>query len=255
MSPGVQSIPMISAVILSHNDQNVIQNAIASVAWCDEIVVVDDESTDKTREMARNAGANVLVHALRDDFAAQRNFAVAKARGEWVLFLDSDEIVSSQLASEIREEINTAKNREIVGYYLSRRDTLWGRELTHGETAHVKLLRLARRDAGKWIRPVHEVWDVRGPTKTLMHPLKHFPHPDVAQFISEINRYSSINARVFHQEGKRSTIWHIVAYPVAKFFLNYVLRLGFADGTPGAIVAFMMSFHSFLTRAKLYLFK
>ncbi len=246
---------MISAVILSHNDQNTLPKALASVAWCDEIIVIDDESTDQTPQVAKKGGAAVYNHALGDDFAAQRNFALSKAKGEWVLFVDSDEVVSDALAEEIRRAIENPDNREILGYYLSRRDALWGRELRYGETAHIRLLRLAKRKAGVWIRPVHEIWDVKGPTKTLAQPLVHFPHQDVAQFIKEIDRYSSLNARLLHAQGVRSSIVQIIGYPLAKFFFNYFLRLGFLDGVPGALVAFMMSFHSFLTRSKLYLLK
>ncbi len=241
---------MISAVILAHNDEKLIQRAIESVSWCDEIIVIDDESTDKTPDIAKKMGAKVFSHPLHDDFASQRNFGLSKAGGDWVLFIDSDEIVSKELALEIMRVLNTS---EVYGYFVHRNDFLWGRELKHGETGNVRLLRLAKKNAGKWERPVHEVWQVAGRTETLSSPLLHYPHPDVAQFIDEINRYSTINAKHFYAEGIRANLFQIIAYPGLKFFLNYVWRLGFLDGTPGAIVAFFMSFHSFLTRGKLYL--
>lgn len=188
---------------------------------------------------------------LDDDFAAQRNFGLSKARGEWVLFVDSDETVPKELVEEINRV--TGRQSDIAGYYVRRRDVMWGRELKHGETANVRLLRLARKDAGKWVRPVHEVWDIKGKTETLVHPLLHSPHPDVAQFIEEINRYSTLNAKHLYDQGVRSSLLPIMLYPGLKFFVNYVWRLGFLDGTGGAIVAILMSFHSFLTRGKLYL--
>ncbi len=246
---------MISAVILAHNDQDVIKRAIASVAWTDETIVIDDASTDATQAVAKKAGAVVYQHSLNEDFAAQRNYALTKAKGEWVLFLDSDEVISRALADEITKQLQTAKARGIAGFYFKRHDILWGKELHHGETRSVRLLRMARRGAGKWVRPVHEVWMIQGKTETLNRAIHHFPHPNVAQFLEDIDRYSTLNAKLLHKEGIRSALWQIFLYPSAKFFLNFFVRRGFADGVPGAIVVFMMSFHSFLTRAKLYLMK
>lgn len=239
---------MVSAVVLSHNDEQSIGKTLESLIFCDETVVVDDDSTDKTRDIAQKMGANVWRRSLNDDFAAQRNVGLSKTKGEWVLFVDSDEVVSKELAIEIQ----IATRRDIVGYYLKRNDYMWGRELKHGETANVKLLRLAKKDSGKWERPVHETWNVKGELGELRHSLLHYPHPNVAQFIAEINRYSTLNANYFYTKGVRTNILQIVAFPAAKFFVNYLWRLGFLDGTPGALSAILMSFHSFLTRAKLY---
>lgn len=240
---------MISSVVLSHNDAASIGKTLTSLTWCDEVIVIDDDSTDKTVEVAKKFGAKAYIHSLKDDFAKQRNFGLTKAKGDWVFFVDSDEIVSPELAKEIR-----LKAREdIEGYYLMRRDFMWGRELKHGEIGSVRLLRLAKKAAGKWTRPVHEVWEIKGTTETLEYPLDHYPHSDVAQFLDEINRYSTLNAKHFYDTGVRTNVLQIAAYPIAKFFVNYVWRLGFLDGTPGAIVAVLMSLHSFLTRGKLYL--
>lgn len=116
----------------------------------------------------------------------------------------------------------------------------------------MKLLRLARKEAGKWRQPVHEEWKIQGSSGTLSHPLLHYPHQNVAQFLEEINRYSGIYARYLHSRGVKEPAWHIVGKPLAKFFVSYVWRLGFLDGTAGLVVALMMSFHSFLVRAKLW---
>jgi glycosyltransferase involved in cell wall biosynthesis len=239
---------MISAVVLSHNDKQSIDKTLTSLSFCDEIVVIDDESTDGTVAIAKKYTPSVFVRALNEDFAAQRNFGLNKAKGEWVLFVDSDEIVSAELAHEIRLKARD----DVEGYYLMRRDSMWGHEFKYGEMGNVRLLRLAKKTAGKWVRPVHETWEVKGRTETLEQPLFHFPHPDVSQFIAEINRYSTLNAKHFYASGVRANVFQIVGYPIAKFLVNYVWRLGFLDGTPGAIVAILMSLHSFLTRGKLY---
>jgi glycosyltransferase involved in cell wall biosynthesis len=240
---------MISAIVLSHNDQDSITRTLASLSWCDEIIVIDDFSTDATVPIVRKYTPNVYQHHLNDDFATQRNFGLTKAKGDWLLFIDSDEVVRTDLAKEIQESLEI----DCAGFYLKRQDWLFGKPIKHGETSRVRLLRLAKKNAGKWVRTVHEVWDVDGMRAELSHPLDHFPHQDVAQFIDEINRYSTINARYLYTQNIRVPWWHIIAYPKVKFFVDYFWYLGFLDGTAGAVVALMMSFHSFLTRAKLYL--
>lgn len=241
---------MISSVVLTHDNEGTIGKTLQSLLWCDERIVVDDYSNDRTVAIATKYRVKIIKHHLNRNFATQRNFGLTHAKGDWVLFVDSDEIVSKALEEEIRKALN---NPEVSGYVLRRKDFMFGRPLIHGETANVRLLRLARRSAGRWERSVHEVWSVKGATKTLVHPLLHFPHQNIAQFLNEINTYSTLNAQYFYDHNVHSSSWQIVAYPTAKFLLNYIWRLGFLDGTPGIMVAVMMSFHSFLTRAKLYM--
>lgn len=242
---------MLSAVILAKNSASSLGKTLASLSWVTDSIVIDDFSTDKTESIAKRYHARVYQRHLRNDFSGQRNFGLQKAKGDWVFFVDSDEIVTEELKNEISRKIHNQS--KINGFFVKRKDYFYGRELRHGETAHVTLLRLAKKDAGKWIRPVHEVWDVNGPTHTLTYPLLHYPHPDVAQFISEINTYTTINASYLNSIGEKSSLFHIVAYPAGKFFQNYFMKLGFLDGTAGFVIAMLMSFHSFLTRAKLYM--
>jgi glycosyltransferase involved in cell wall biosynthesis len=240
---------MISAIILSHNSEYEIERTLLSLSWCDRRIVIDDFSSDNTVTLSKKCKAEVFQRHLEGDFSAQRNFGLEKAKGEWVLFIDSDEVVSRALAREIQKSLTI----DAAGFYIRRQDWMYGKKLRYGETGKGKFLRLAKKNAGIWDRPVHEVWKVKGFVGTLIQPLDHFPHPDVAQFISEINMYSTLNARYLHQEHVRIPWWHILAYPAAKFLVDYIWYRGFLDGTPGAIVALMMSMHSFLTRAKLWL--
>lgn len=239
----------ISVVVLTSNNESTLTETLRSVMFCDEILLVDDRSTDRTADIAKKFGATVTTRSMEKDFASQRNFGLSKAKGPWVLFVDSDETVSEALANEIRESIHKI---EVNGFFLKRKDMMWGRTLKHGETDRVRLLRLAKKGVGTWKRPVHEVWNVVGPVATLVTPLLHAPHPDVAHFLSDIDIYSTINAAHLYDTGVRASWWHIGLYPTAKFFQNYFMRKGFLDGMPGVIVALMMSFHSFLTRSKLW---
>lgn len=243
---------MISAVVLTKNEENNIVDCLESVSWCDEVIVIDDHSTDNIVELAKRTGAIVHSHALDQDFSAQRNFGLQKAQGEWVLFVDADERVSSALWYEIMAMINNPIGG-YVGFYLKRKDTLWGKELQYGETGNIKLLRLAKKDAGLWEGYVHETWQVKGKTSVLKNPLIHFPHQTVAEFLTEINYYTTIRAKELYKKKVPVFWWQILLYPKAKFALNYFIKGGFLDGLPGFVFALMMSFHSFLVRSKLWL--
>ena len=244
---------MLTAVVLTKNEEKNILDCIANLSFCDEVVVVDDNSTDRTVEIAKKLKANVLMRSLNGDFAAQRNFALEKAKGEWVLFVDADERVSSKLTKEIQEVLRLPKSLEYNGFLLKRRDFMWGRELKHGETGDIKLLRLTRRNTGRWEGRVHEIWNVQGDIGILQHPLLHYPHQTVTDFLQEINFYTDLRSQELYEKGVKAYWWSIIFYPKLKFFINYFVQQGFRDGIPGLVLAFMMSFHSFLVRGKLWL--
>ncbi len=224
---------MISAVILTHDEGEVLERCRKSVTGFDEVVEISEKE-----------------YPLQGDFAAKRNYALSRAHGEWVLFVDADEEVPVKLAEEIKSEIR--KGTEFQGYFLKRRDYFWGRWLRFGETANVRLLRLAKRTAGRWQRKVHEVWQVRGPVGELNSPLKHYPHQTIRDFVDSVNYYSEIDVSELKKEGKNFSVFRVVANPVGKFLENYFWRLGVLDGEAGFVVAFMMSFQSLVVRVKQY---
>lgn len=243
---------MISAVILTKNEEKNIGACLDSIAWCDEKIVVDDHSEDKTVEIAKKKGAKVFSRAMHNDFSDQRNFALSKAAGDWIFFIDADERVSSALWYEIMQHTSESID-DYSGFYVKRQDTMWGKVLHHGETGNVILLRLARKGAGKWEGNVHERWNVKGKTTVLKNSLDHFPHSTVTEFLKEINFYTDLRAEELFKKKTNANWLSIIAYPKAKFILNYIFRGGFLDGLPGLVVAILMSFHSFLVRGKLWL--
>ena len=250
---------MISVVVLTKNEEKNIEECLKTLQWCDEIVVVDDFSTDKTVSLAKRLGAKIFERNLEDDFYQQRNFGLGKATGEWVLFIDADERVSQNLASEIREQVANLSHlpgglgTPPGGYYIRRHDVMWGRKLKYGEWGSQNFLRFARKNAGKWARRVHEVWDVEDSTQLLESPLLHYPHQTIAAFLKDIDRYSSLHAQANLEEGKHSSILKFILYPKLKFLQNYIFKLGFLDGGQGFVVAMLMSFHSYLAWGKLWL--
>lgn len=141
----------------------------------------------------------------------------------------------------------------VQGYYLRRTDVFLGKELHHGESGTNTFLRLAKKKAGMWKRPIHEVWDVKGPTEQLHTPIHHIAAQSLTEFVSKLNAYTTQNAVHLKKQGIKSSFWAVLAYPAGKFLQNYIVKRGFLDGTHGFVHAMFMSFHSFLTRAKLYL--
>lgn len=254
----------ISAIILTKNEEGNIERCLQSLLWCDEIIVIDDYSEDSTVRLISqiNKKAKIYQRHLDGDFAAQRNFGFAKAASEWVLFVDADEEISKDLAFEIQSQISNLKSQnqnlklktnQINGYYLKRRDWFGGKWLKYGETANVKLLRLGRKDRGQWEGKVHEVWGISGAIEELNNPILHYPHQIVSEFLKEVNWYTNLVAQYWREQGRRMGFWEIMVYPLGKFVQNYVLRLGFLDGTAGFITAVFMSFHSFAARSKYWL--
>lgn len=186
------------------------------------------------------------------DFATARNTELAKVKTDWALFLDSDEIISQELEQEIQQAISR-KPYAYDAYSIPRLDTFLGRQLRHGEPGHTRIIRLAHKDFGQWVRPVHEKWVGDGTVGKLNHPLLHHSHESISAFLDKINRYSTLESNYRYQQKIKSSLFKIIVYPLAKFKYNYLLRLGLLDGVQGAIMAIMMSFHSYLTWTKLYL--
>lgn len=241
---------MLTGVVLTRDERENLSRCLEALRFCDRVVVVDDFSGAKTVQVARACGAQVLRHRLGGNFAAQRNWALENIKSSWVLFVDADEVVSPELAGEIATAVRGSR---YVGYRIRRQDNLWGKVLVHGDVGGVWLVRLARRGSGQWTGRVHETWNVQGPVGRLKSPLLHYPHPDEAEFLRHLNRYSSIRARELFDQGKRGGLVRIVSVPPAKFMWLYVVRQGFRDGTVGFIHAMNMAFYSFLVQGKLYL--
>lgn len=240
----------ITAVILTKNEEKNIERALKSVQFCDEIIVIDDDSTDKTASIAQKYTKKIFNRSLNNDFASQRNFGMQKANNEWILFVDADEEVTEELQKEI---ISVSATTD--AYFLKRRDFFYGREMKHGEIQKVReqgIIRLVQKGAGEWQGTVHETFSVKGKTGTLQNFINHYPHQTIKDFLNDINGYSTIRARELYDAQTASSLFQMIAYPIGKFLDSYFLKQGFLDGPEGFIYSFMMSFHSYLVRAKLY---
>ena len=242
----------ITAVVLSKNEAKNITQCLRNLDFCDEKIVVDDNSDDETVSLAEKSGAKVFTRSLGKDFAAQRNFGLEKASEDWVLFIDPDERVSNELRDEILEILKNPFSNTI-GYFLKRKDFVGQKEIKHGEGGENYKLRLAKKDAGTWRRRVHEYWNIKGEKAYLKGILRHYPYQTLNKFFSRINFYSSLHARANHEEGKHSSLIKIIFWPIFKFIKSYFFKLGFLDGTEGFLLATFMGFHSFLSWSKLWI--
>jgi glycosyltransferase involved in cell wall biosynthesis len=244
---------MLSAVVLTKNEERNLENCLKRLSFADEILVIDDYSSDKTLEIAKKFNAKVFQKSLDGDFASQRNFGLSKAKGKWVLFVDADELVSENLKLEIVSKINNPLDSK-TGYFIKRKTFFLGKNLKYGQARYDKVLRLAKRGAGVWKRKVHEYWDIEGRIDTLKNYLEHYTAFSLRDFIAKINFYSELHAISNMDEGKKSNLFKIIFYPPLKFLDNFVLKAGFLDGLYGFVFSLLMSFHSFLSWSKLWLF-
>jgi glycosyltransferase involved in cell wall biosynthesis len=225
----------LSVVIITLNEEANLARTLASVSWADETVVLDSGSTDRTREIAESFHANFIVEPWQG-FAAQKNFAMAKATGDWILSLDADEEVEPALSVEIRAAI--AANPSVAGFWIPRKNFFLGRWMRHGGFYPDPKLRLFRRGRGQFEdRLVHEDIRLDGASARLENHLLHRAYPTLTSYIEHMNRYSTLGAQMSsakRQEG--FSFIDIVVRPKVTFLYNYFLRLGFLDGREGLLL-------------------
>lgn len=240
----------ISAVVLTRDEAKNIVECLSLLRWCDEVILIDgsqDSTVEKARTVIDPGRLRVVREKGEDDFSALRNQGLHLASSQWVLFVDADHRVSDALRREIMKVI-THRPQAAVAFRIRQRDWFSGRKLMHGETAHTEHILLGKKTAGSWRRRVHEVWMTEGKVQTLRTPIDHYPHQTIEEFIDHITRWSALDAKAMHEEGRRMSPYEIISYPIAKYVFNWVFRLGFLDGFPGFVYAFMMSMHSLCVR-------
>jgi glycosyltransferase involved in cell wall biosynthesis len=229
----------LSVAIITKNEEANLPRTLASVRWAEEIVIVDDGSTDRTPEIAREFGAKFFIEEWKG-FAAQKNSAIAKGSSDWVLSLDADEEVSAELAQEVRALLTGQPRQE--AYFLPRQNFFLGRWIRHGGYYPDPKLRLFRRGSALFEESaVHETIRSTGPAGRLRGDLIHHAYPSLDNYIEHMNRYSALGATQASARGKTSRsifafLWNVVVVPIATFKYNYFLRLGFLDGREGLLL-------------------
>ena len=242
----------LSVTIVVWNEEERLRACLESVAWADEIVVIDGESTDKTVALAREFTDRVWVRAW-PGFAAQKNFALDQAAGDWVLALDADERVTPELRARIARILaDDAAGRPVAdGYALPRRNIFWGVWVRHGGLYPDHQLRFFRREAGRFVADaVHESVRVEGRVETLAEPLLHHSYRSLEDFVQRSNRYSTLAAGEWLRRGKRAGLADLIFRPLGRFLSMYIIQRGFLDGWRGFVLAGLYADYVFLRMAK-----
>jgi glycosyltransferase involved in cell wall biosynthesis len=243
-------VPKVSVTIITLNEAEHIAAAVESVKWADEVIVVDSGSSDTTADIARAAGARVVV---RDwpGYVAQKNYASTLAAHDWILSLDADERVPPALADEILRTLQTTP--EVKAFRVRRVAFHLGRWIRTTDFYPDYQTRLYDRRSARWQgRYVHESVVADGAVGLLGHELQHYSFRDLRDQINRVNHYTTLSARQMFEQGRRSGVVRLFVHPPAAFVRNYVLRRGFMDGTAGLIISLINSYSVFLKFAKLW---
>lgn len=242
----------ISGVYITFNEEEYIEKNILSIKnFVDEIVVVDSYSTDSTKELCLKHNV-VFIEKKFESFGKQKQFAVQQAKYDIVLCLDADEFLCEQAKDAVLE----VKNKwEHDGYWIKRKNYYCGRWLKYSGKYPDKKLRLFDRRKGNWVdRLVHETVEMQQPKNTslLKGNLIHYEYFSYFKHARKVEYYSTLSAKHYLKKGKKSNLWQIFYRPTWAFLKNYILRLGFLDGSQGLIVCCFTAYSTFLKYVKLY---
>jgi len=241
--------PRLSAVVITRNESVRIDDCLRSARLiADEIVVVDSGSSDDTVVRARKLADKVLARPF-DDYASQKNFAVAQASGDWILSLDADERVTPALAAEIRAVIERGGALADV-YRIRRRSKIFGRVFRFTGTQDDRPARLFRRGCARFEGIIHETLRTEGATADLRRVLTHDTYADTKDYMTRLNRYTSMEAERFVAERRTPVRGGLCLRPPAMFLKLYLYKLGFLDGLEGFTFSYLSAYYVFLKHAK-----
>jgi glycosyltransferase involved in cell wall biosynthesis len=242
----------ISAVLITKNAARQLDDCLASVRFCDEIIVVDSGSNDGTMEIAERHGARAIQSEWRG-FGPQKQFAVEQASHDWVLCIDADERVSESLRSSINAALSVPT---LTAYRFARCNRFMGRYLKHGEGYPDWSLRLFDRRHARWSADaVHEKVLATGEIGTLQGDLLHESAESLEAYLAKQNRYSTLAAQEALASGKQATVLHLLSSPLLRFIKFYFFRLGLLDGLPGFVHILAGCSASFAKYAKMLNFQ
>jgi glycosyltransferase involved in cell wall biosynthesis len=225
----------LSAIIITRNEAANLPDCLASLSFCDEIVVVDQASADDTAAIATHAGARVVERPHFTGFGRQKQAALDEATGDWVFSIDADERVPDALAREIRVAVERGQH---AGYRIKRRNFFLGRYLKYGGWYPDRVLRLARRDAAHFTHDaVHERLDVKGSVGDLANDMLHMSYRTIDDVLTKQRRYALLSAKVRRERGTQGGLAAASVRSFFTFVKCYFLQFGFLDGGQGYVAA------------------
>ena len=241
----------LSVLILTRNEEKHICDCIEScLPVADEVIVIDDGSTDQTVAIAEELGAKVVQHPFAQDWAQQRMFAIGQASCEWILFVDADERLSSDLAQEIRNVIRTDIKKSFT---IQRENVFHHNKATHGVLRSDRVLRLMPRDGVTVTGAVHEIIASIYPSEPLQSSMYHYTYDTWEQYFTKFNSYTTVAAEKYKESNKPvSFVKDILIRPLWAFIKMYVLQGGFLDGKMGWVLSVNHYFYTMMKYVKLY---
>lgn len=251
----------ISAVLSVFNEEAKLMRTLEALKWVDEIIVIDNESTDQTASIAKKYGATVYKEKNNLMLNINKNKGFMKAKCDWILYFDGDEVVTPELAQEIQHITHHASrithHPEIVGYWIPRKNILFGKWIQHGLWWPDKQLRLFKRGMGIFpCKHVHEYLVVDGPTSELTTPMVHYNYESVSQFIRKMDEIYSVSEVNSLLSSGYALVWYdAIKFPMSDFVKTYFAQGGYKDGLHGLVLSMLQAFYSFIVFAKLWEFE
>lgn len=240
----------VSAVIITLNEETIIKKTLSKLWWCDEIIIIDSGSKDNTVQICEQHGCSVYFHAFKG-FGEQKNYGVAKAKNDWILCIDADEVLSEELVDEIRAELNET-NVQYSGFSIPRKLVFMDKVFEHGKESGASIIRLFNKNKGGWNGDVvHENICLDGAVKKLKNKILHYSYQSYTHYLNKTNLYSSLGSQKLLTKNKHKGKLLITMAIPFNFFKFYFLDRNFLNGYRGFVWAAFSTFSHFLKYLKL----
>jgi len=241
----------ITALAITLNEAHNIKGYIKSLWFADEIVIVDSFSSDETVSLASKHGKVTIYQRKFDNFSAQKNFAISKAKNDWVTFFDLDEEITPALANELIEK---AKNPKSIVYFVKRDFYFMGKRIKYSGLQNDFIVRFFNKNYCRYnANLVHETLEVEGKSENLKNTLPHHTYKSFDDYTSKMHQYSELQAKMLYEKGKKPSYYHFLFRPFYRFWNQFIFRLGILDGKEGFVLAYVSAFSVFKRYVNLWL--
>lgn len=230
----ISTLTKITAIIPTYNEESNIQRALDSVYFADEIIVIDSFSSDKTVEIVKQSKA-ILLQRKFDDFSKQKNYAINKATNDWVFLLDADEILTKKLELEVLKTINS--DTKYVAFYIYRNFFFKKKKLKYSGWQRDKVIRLFKKSESTYKGKVHEEIETTSEVGFLSERINHYSYKNYKSYRNKLKVYAKLQAEELLESGKFVTPYHLLIKPLVRFFIQFVIKLGFLDGYRGVVIS------------------
>jgi glycosyltransferase involved in cell wall biosynthesis len=244
------TIPKVSVVIITYNEETIITETLSRLWWCDEVIIIDSGSTDNTTTICKELGCKVFTRTFKG-FGEQKKYGVSKAKNDWILCIDADEILTDGLVEEIKKELSQP-DIKYAGFSVPRNLVFMNKVFKYGKESRSSVIRVFNKTKGNWDGAVvHEKVVLAEPVKQLKNKILHYSYNDYSQFINKINLYSSLGAKkLLNKKSKKNKAVVALGIPF-NFFKYYVIDLNLQNGYRGFAWAVFNSFYHFVKYLKL----